>query len=379
MVPINLIDFRSLILSGAEYQGYNEHADLITETSDGAPLNAMWDEFQRIIAQWNAQRDPYISYLTFPVTQPIESVRYPVEHDFEEASEYGEPKGIRLPPSFRMGYDFKWYDLAVRYTWRFLLDASSDQLRALQNEALEADNRLMFSRIMKAIFNNVTRVAEIDNENINVYPFYNGDSQVPPKWKNTTHATAHQHYITSGAATVDSGDLEAMLTHVTHHGYTVLNGYNLVLMVNPQEGDVIRTFTTGGGDKYTFIPTDNVGGGVFLPANSGIVGRPTIATVPGLPTIGTWGPLSVVEDEYIPAGYMVLLVSGGEDSINNPIGIRQHERQQGLSLVKGVTPDYPLMDSYYIHGFGTGIRHRGAGVVMEVTTDGTYDIPAEYV
>lgn len=375
----DLLDLQSLQLSGADYQGYNEEADLVTQTQDGVDLNKMWDEFQRIIRQWNSQRNPYISAFTFSVTNPIETVAYPIESDFEEASEFGVPKGIRLPSNFQMGYDFKWYDLAIRYTWRFLLHATSAQLRGLQNQALEADNRLQFTRVMRAIFNNVTRTAEIDGNNYNVYPFYNGDSQVPPKWKTTTHSSAHQHYITSGAATIDSGDLEVLATHLGHHGYTQLNGYDLILLVNPQEGDVIRTFAVADGDKYTFIPTENVGGGVlFNEGGATIVGRPRVATVPGLPSIGTWGSFTVVEDDYIPAGYVVALSSAGEEGLGNPVGIREDEALRGLRLAQDVQRKYPLMDSYYVHGMGTGIRHRGGGVVMEITADASYDIPAEY-
>ena len=374
----DLLDLQSLQLTGADYQGYNEEADLVEQTSDGVNLNTMWDEFQRIIREWNAQRNPYISAFTFSVTNPIETVAYPIESDFEEASEFGVPKGIRLPSYFQMGYDFKWYDLAIRYTWRFLLHASSAQLRALQNQAMEADNRLQFTRVMRAIFNNVTRTAEIDGNNYNVYPFYNGDSQVPPKWKTTTHTSAHQHYITSGGATIDSGDLEVLDGHLRHHGYTQLNGYDLILLVNPQEGDVIRTFSVADSDKYTFIPTENVGGGVILDANGGIIGRPRVANVPGLPSIGTWGSFTVVEDDYIPAGYVVALASAGEQGLGNPVGIREDEALRGLRLAQDVQRKYPLMDSYYVHGMGTGIRHRGGGVVMEITADATYDIPAEY-
>lgn len=374
----NMLDLQNLEISGADYQGYNEEADLVTQTQDGVNLNAMWDEFNRILREWNSQRNPYISNFTFNVNNPVESVRFPVEADFEEASEFGVPKGIRLPDYFQMGYDFKWYDLAIRYTWRFLLHATSGQLRALQNEALEADNRLQFTRVMRAIFNNVTRTATIDNNNYNVYSFYNGDTQVPPRWKTTTHATAHQHYLVSGAATVDSGDLDTLYTHLAHHGYNNTNGYDLVLLVNPQEGNVIRNFKVVSGDKYTFIPTENVGGGVILDANGGIIGRPRVVNLPGLPAIGTYGQFTIVEDEYIPAGYMLALASGGANGFGNPVGIREDEALKGLRLVKGVTPNYPLMDSYYVHGLGTGIRHRGGGVVMQVKAAGLYDVPAAY-
>jgi hypothetical protein len=339
----------------------------------------MWQEFQATIRLWNAQRDALTNLLTFNVTTPIEGVRYPIEQDFQEATEFGEPIGIRLGPAIRHGYPFKWYDLAIRYTWQFLADATSGQLTALNNTALEADNRLMFTKIMARLFSNVTATADIDGDALNVYGFYNGDSQVPPKWKTTTFSSGHQHYLASGGATVVSGDLDDLIATVTEHGYSQLRGYQLVLLVNAQEADVIRTFTTAGGAKYSFIPS-NVGmGGIVLPANGGIIGAPNMTQFPGLVTIGSYGQAIIVQEEYIPAGWMVLIATGGPDNIGNPVGIRQHETAslQGLKLVKGRTPDYPLIDSFYVHGFGCGVRHRGAGAVMKITA-GAYSIPTQY-
>lgn len=374
-----LLDMPIEAFKGFE-EGFNEKADLITETTDGFPLGPMWDEFQRTIRIWNEQRNALIRPLTYNVTKLVEGVRYPVEQDFEEASEYGVPKGIRLGPAYRMGYDWKFWDIAIRYTWMFLAEADRAQLRALHQTALEADNRLMFTRIMRQVFNNVTKVADIEGESVNVYPFYNGDTMVPPKWKTTVHATAHQHYITSGGATVVSGDLDDLQALLNHHGYTSTNGYTLLLMVNPSEGTVIRGFTRGGGAKYDFIPSGNVGGGIILAANGGIIGAPPSVTLPGLSTIGTYGQFVIIEEDYIPDNYMLALASAGPDDIGNPVGFREHENAslRGLKLVPGAQHDYPLVDSYYLHGFGTGVRHRGAGAVMEITADATYDIPAEY-
>lgn len=360
-------------------EGFNQKFDVITQTKDGFPLNGMWSEFQKTINMWNAQRDALSNILTFKVTNLIEGVRYPIEQDFEEMSEFGQPKGIRLGPAFRMGYDFKWWDLAIRYTWMFLLDATKAQLQALNNTALEADNRLMFQRIMKQVFNNTTKVADIDGESVNVYPFYNGDAMVPPKWKNTTFTAPHTHYLSSGAGTVNSGDLDEMQLHLTHHGYSQIKGYRLVLFVSEQEGATIRGFTRATGAKYDFIPNQNVGGGMYIAPNGGIIGAPTLANIPGLVTIGSYGSMTVIEESYIPTGYMLATASGGENNIGNPVGIREHENTsaRGLMLIKGNDATYPLVDSFYQHGFGTGIRHRGAGVVMKITA-GAWAPPTEY-
>lgn len=362
-------------------RGYNQSAELIRQTLDGADLNQMWDEFQRTLAIWNRERNVLVNLFTFQVTNPVERIRYPSQEDFEEASEFGEPKGIRLGPSFNLGYDHKFYDLAIRYTWMFLAESTAEQLRALNNSALEADTRLMFTKVLKALFNNINRTATINEQAVNVYPLYNADGTVPPAYKGTTHLSTHTHYLTSGAATVDAGDLDDIETHLRHHGYSLALGYKLVLLVNPAQGATIRTFKVSSGAKYDFIPSAGVGGGVYLPANGGIVARPADGGVPGLTAIGTYGPFVVVEDDYVPAGYMVGYASGGERNVGNLVGIREHENAslRGLRLVKGRDNDYPLTDSFYLHGFGTGVRHRGAGVVMQITVSGTYTIPAAYV
>jgi hypothetical protein len=368
------------LLQGYE-KGFSERADIIVQSTDGASLQDMWREFQASINMLNKGRDPLINLLTFRVSKETERVLQPSQEDFEEASEYGEPKGIRIGVPFIMGYSFKWYDLAIRYTWMFLIDADSEQLRALNSTALEASRRLQFAQVMKTIFNNNNLTATLLNGvGVNVYKFYNNDGTVPPQYKNTTFLGTHNHYITSGAGTVDPGDLKDIEDHLYHHGYRTNDGFKLILMVNRQEGAVIRTFVAGTASaQYTFIPSQGFGGGVFLPANSGIVARPDTGAPAGMLGIGTYGPFVVVEDDYIPPGYVVGLASGGDQNVGNPVGIREHPNAKGLQLVKGPDRDYPLTDSFYRQGLGTGIRERGAGVVMQITASGTYTIPAAYV
>ena len=235
-------------------RGYNTEGDVITQTIDGRSLNDMWSEFQRSLLMWNDDRSRIVSALTFPVSQPIEDVPQVTGDDFEEASEFGEPKGIRGGDYFSLGYDFKWYDLAIRYTWKYLAEATAPQVESLNNMALEADNRLLFSKVLRAIFNNVNRLASIRGQNVNVYPFYNADGTVPPKWKLTTHTGTHNHYLTSGAATIDAGDMDQMEDHLKHHGYGRQAGSTLIMMVAQQELNTIRNFRVATGSGYDFIP-----------------------------------------------------------------------------------------------------------------------------
>lgn len=361
----------------AAERGYNELEGVIRRTTDGADLSGMWREFQATLALWNRQRQPLINLLTYDVNTLTERVFYPTSEDFEEATEFGEPKGIRIGKPFVMGYDFKWYDIAIRYTWMFLAESDQAQVRAINNMALEGDSNLLFTKVMRTLFNPTNSTAVINEQNVNVYKLYNADGTVPPRYKTFTHTGSHTHYLASGAATIDPGDLTDIEEHLYHHGYNVSTTSRMILLVNRAQGSTIRNFKVATGAKYDFIPNANYGGGVYLP-NGTLVAQPG-GNVPG--SIGTYGPWHVVEEDFIPPGYVVGFVSGGEQNIGNLVGIRQHENPglRGLRLVKGKDNDYPLTDSFYLHGFGTGMRHRGAAVVMQITTNATYTAPAAYL
>jgi hypothetical protein len=358
--------------------GYMAAGDLLTQTIDGFDLNNIWNEFQRAIAIVNEQRTTLTQLLTFPVTSNVDRVPQISQMSFEEASEYGEPRGFRPVGSyFTLGYDFKDYDVAARFTWKFLRDAPGSQVEAMNAMVIEADNRLIYNRVMTSLYNPANRIADINGQDVNVYALYNNDGTVPPKYKTNTFAGTHTHYLVSGAATVDSGDLSEMYEHVRHHGYSFENGVRHLLLVNPAQAATIQTFRVATGSAYDFIPSTGMPA-MFLPKDVTIFnGQQAPAVISGIPVVGSWGPLTVLADDMFPAGYMVLVATGGPENLRNPVGIREHENSsfRGLRLVKGPNPDYPLIDSFYQRSFGTGIRQRGGSVVMQVKTPGSYDVP----
>lgn len=367
----------ALDLSGYE-RGFNQAADLIVQSADGADLNRMWREFQASLNIFNRERDPMLGLLTYDVTNPVERVLQPSTEDFEEASEFGVPKGIRMGKPFNLGYSFKWHDIAVRYTWMFLAEATQTEIEARNKMVLDAGRRLLFQQVMKRLLNNTNEIATINEQAVNVYTLYNNDGTIPPTYEGNVFNGTHTHYRTSGAATIDNGDLNELITSLEEHGYRYDLGYELILMVNRQEGNVIRTAKTTGSWTYDFIPNPAyLPGGIILPQNGGIIGQPS-NTLPQ--QIGTYGPFKVVEMSLMPAGYVIAFATGGEQQLGNLVGLRQHQQAQlrGLRLVKGREPDYPLVESYYQYAFGTGVRQRGAGTVMQITVSGTYTIPAAY-
>ena len=362
-----------------EEQGFNERADVVM-AADGTNLNDFWDEVQATIALRNAQRNRMISLLATYVNTPTRLITVPSEVDFEEASEYGQPVGIRGGATrLWRGFDFKFYDLAIRYTWMFIAEADQAQLRMLNALALDADNKLVYNKVMKTLFNPTNTLGVTDlNEPITAYKFYNADGEVPPKYKTTTFNGTHNHYLVSGNSALTSANLNSLINELGHHGYTLANNYRLVLWVNPVESAIIKALRTATGAAFDFIPDSQfLGGGVWQPNSGQYVGAPA-GSVPG--QIGTYGPFHVVEDDYIPAGYVVALASGGPENLGNPIGIREHANPayRGLKVIPGANATYPLLESFYRRGFGTGITQRGGGVVMQVTTNGSYTVPAVY-
>jgi hypothetical protein len=385
-----LVSFRELgivpgISGGAPVHGIHQVSDVLTQLADGTDLNQVWLDFMELLNSVNASRQAIINFLTYEVTNPTDTVAQNGDGvDFEEATELGEPVGSRVQPTyFQLGYGFKWYDLASRYSWQYLAEATQTMVDSVANAAVEAYYRLLMVKLLANLFASTNVTTTIKGNNYTVYRFYNADGTVPPSYKTNTFTGSHTHYVRSGAATVDSGDLDEIANDFDAHGYTQELGYTRMVLVNKAEGDVIRTFKAvqnGGTAKWDFLPATNQPG-TFVNQTQIVMGQgPPAGSLRGLTVIGSYGTLLIVQDDWFPAGYIVGVATGGENNLTNPMGIRQHANAnlRGLRLVRGKIPDYPLIDSFWAAGFGFGTRQRGSVYVMQIATAGSYAPPAAY-
>jgi len=165
---------------------------------------------------------------------------------------------------------------------------------------------------------------------------------------------------------------------VQHHGYGVGDGDQLLVMCNPVEGETIRGLRAGQGtpaSPFDFIPSQDAP--AYL-TDLTIIGSRAPAEFNGLRIVGSYGDAWIVEDHFVPVGYVIAVATGGPNSISNPLGFREHRRPElrGLIQIPGDNKDYPLLNSYYVRGHGIGVRHRGAAAVMQVTANATYTAPA---
>lgn len=372
---------------GSEQQGgYHTAGDLVTVTNDGIDLNALWGIYQESMSMYNEAMDRLSALFTFPVVNPIETVPQVGEAQFEEATEFGEPRGNRIELDyFQLGYDFKNYDTATRYTWMFLRDADARQVDAIHQEILRADRRLVFRKIMESIFDNRNRVTDIRNQNFNVYPLYNGDGTIPPSYKGTAFDGDHDHYVVSGNTAIDSSDVEDAYSHIAEHGFGLENGTVFVMLANKTQVRQMRSWRAGSVSansvvaNYDFIPAANQPT-MILPNAEGLLGSLPPDTFKGLRVVGSYADILIIEESYIPAGYFFMFGTGGAANLQNLVGFREHVNPayRGLRLLPGNQQRYPLVEGYYARSFGTGIRQRAGGVVVQIKASGDYDIPTAY-
>jgi hypothetical protein len=213
-----------------------------------------------------------------------------------------------------------------------------------------------------------------------VYGLWNGTgSMVPPSFMGTDFVSNHQHYLVSGATSLDSDDVEALINHVQEHGYGLDAGSRVLILCSQNEADIIASFRAGVENnntkkaKHDFIPSSAAP--PYLTTQT-LVGERAPDNFGGVPITGSYGRAWVAETPLMPAGYVAAVVTNGANSALNVIGFREWPTAdyQGLRLIPGIGP-HPIQDAFYQRSFGVGVRHRGAAAIMQIKASGAYDIP----
>jgi hypothetical protein len=136
----------------------------------------------------------------------------------------------------------------VNHRWRYV------------QRILEADNKLTTGTVLKRLLDPALQYNEWNQAS---YGLWNEDSMIPPPYLGTYFDGDHTHYLTSGSATLDSADVEAMIHHVVEHGYLYHPAGQLLPVMNPLdfESSQISAWRAGvdyGGasvPNHDFIPS----------------------------------------------------------------------------------------------------------------------------
>lgn len=375
-IPVYPI-FGSEIAGGYHTAGDDINA-LVRATADGVSLTQLWEDYNELLSMVNDHRSAILSHLTFETTAGADALPQSVEEfAFEEATEFGVPKAARPGSALLVGYTFKDYDIATRYTAKFLRDASRQQVDHVTNAIVEADNRNRARQVLKRIF---TPTQGLSPENNPVFGLWNGtDGIAPLPHLGKTFPDTTSHYWASGNATLDSQDIEDAINAITVKGYGRRQGSKILVLANATETDKIATWKSGEESrsgvvaKFDFIPSADAP--PYL-TDKTIVGQAAPAELDGLRVTGSYGDAWVIPTELIPSGYVLVVASAGPNSPQNVAGYRIHPNTayQGLKLIAG-NSRYPLVDAFYSNSFGVGVRNRSAAVCVQVTAGSTYTAP----
>ena len=178
---------------------------------------------------------------------------------------------------------------------------------------------------------------------------------------------------------IDSGDLETAIRNVTHHGYGTEANSRLLALMNPAQAEVVSQWkageesATGVVAKHDYIPS--AGAPAYFTPNE-IVGQIAPESYNGLRVQGSYGPVWIIQSDFIPEDYFTVAATYGPNHKDNVIGFREHVQPQyrGLRTIPGAS-EYPLQDAFFTRAFGVGVRRRGQACVTQIKSAGDYDIP----
>jgi hypothetical protein len=301
---------------------------------------------------WNQHRSALASLISFSTTNAADAVPQSIGGEFfEEATEYGIPRGIGRPDYLKLGFSFKDWDLASKFTWKALRSMSSEQATHAVQRIFEADSTLVNGSILNALFNNVARTNDYGHT---VYPVWSGDGMVPPDQLGKTFDGTHSHYLTTNSTVLDAKDIENLINHVRKHGYGTTQSARFIVLVHPDDVTTSSITSWRAGVEYrTGVPLpkfDFISSSIapaFLTAQH-VVGETPPPEYSGLPVLGSYAGAYVIQSYYVPKNYCAVVASAGPGSPDNPVGFREHERPEyyGLRQIPGHWQGYPLIETF---------------------------------
>jgi hypothetical protein len=363
--------------------GVNTVGDvLVNHLADGTDINEVWADLVAVVQEFNKTKLSIVSLLSYETTATADAVGQGLGvTSFEEATEFGVPKAVMTPVEVLFcGFTFKDWDLRTSWSWKFLRSVDRRQLDATVTSALQADSQLMTGAILRRLFK---PTPEFNEFNHTCWGLWNGTSPGPPSFAGKSFPDTTTHYLSTGNVLLDSLDIEDSVRMLKEKGYGLPeNNSHILILANPTESLQIQAWRAGKESRgvgspvstWDFIPSSN--SFPYL-TDKAIVGPLAPTDFNGLAILGSLGPTWLFESHAIPAGWVIVTATSGPGAQNNPVGVRVHpdKAYQGLRLLPGNQAGYPLVDGFYQRGFGTGIRHRGAAVCLQCTTNASYAPP----
>lgn len=344
-----------------------DEATLRTLLRDQNPAD-IFATVDMIRSDWNGLMDELLRSFSFRSTDHQRIWGDEAHGKFRKADEYSRVTASRVTvASYTIGFPLEKYQDALGWTREFFMRETFGELVRQFNAKRTADYENIILAIKTALFlpTNYTFKDDIWG-NLNAVALLNADGQyIPPYAGRTFNAGTHTHYLTNsanGGATVSAATFLVMQNHLTEHGHRG----NLVCYIAPEQEGGVRALTPD------FVPTPRFG--VVVP-------NATVAVVSSDPgAIGRILEFEIRVREWMPAGYLFAYNEYGDNSEFNPIHYRISDipEWQGM-YIAAEEERFPLRAQWIERRFGFSVRTRTNGVVMQLTSSGTYSAPATTV
>lgn len=264
------------------------------------------------------------------------------------------------------GAQYAGTDVSMAYMTIAQLELAVDNIR-LQ------DINMVRYEILRRLFNNTAQTFDDetipDTPTVTVQPLANGDPVVYPPVLGSETESTEDHYFATGYAAASISDTNNPYTKAReeleeHFGAPTGFG-NVITFINKAQKAKTEALTD-------FDPVSDVnirsGQDVSVPIN--------LPNVPGR-ILGRCDGVWIAEWPFIPANYMLSIDLG----TTAPLMERRDPAVTGLPMgLHLVTKEKatPFESAHYRHRTGFGAYNRLNGFVQELTTDASYDIPAEF-
>jgi hypothetical protein len=264
------------------------------------------------------------------------------------------------------GASLAWSRVSLAYMTMQEFDAHLDTI------TLQATATVRYE-MLKALLNN-TQDTFVDplKGSLSIEPLANGDAVTYPPVLGSESEATENHYLESGyaasAISDDNNPYETICDELTEHFGETEGGENIIVWINGEQEQKTRDLT----DFYS-VPARFVDEGANISS-----ARPP-APGPGT-TVGVVGGAAgciVKKWAWIPENYMVAVHMDARPPLKQRRDPDDVDLPTGLTLV-ATDEQYPLQNSSYELRFGFGCGNRLNGVVMELGSGGSYDIPSGY-
>lgn len=257
-----------------------------------------------------------------------------------------------------------------RVEWAYM---TTEQYNLSLETVKRKDRNTLRQEMLRAIFNNAARTFKDENfPDLTIVPLANGDSVTyPPVLGSVTETTAN-NYLASGyiySSISDTNDpIITIVNALEQYLGTPTGGSKIAVFINNEETPYIKALS-----NFDAVPNRFVEYG----ANVSLVPEDKFPS--GLPgrVIGETDSALIIEWRWIPAGYMVGIHLEAPPPLRQRIDPPAVALGEGLQLV-AEDMDNPIKSAQWSHRVGFGCANRLNGVVMQLTTNGSYSPPTLY-